>query len=293
MAARNIYESPKMSVHRSFVYLDDELVVNSLSALEAGQIDTVVTKVMEAREGGFGGALSAGFSGAKASAEGGKKKQTSFEDELIRIRTKFSIFEGWYQLLSDKNAIGKLVIPEQWEDASPQVGELIILKGKVKTFEIYPLMRMYADYAKSSKVPGHPWYVKGDGAAQISRTAKNMEHIFGAEGNMRIPARIDLGEGVGDIAFILQEEHLLGSPAPLEGEYSVVGQVAEILEDGDWSPTLRLMPRAPKSEFERKTVTTMLSNFESATEAFDVTGVGDMGEFKGPALILEPIAIFR
>lgn len=293
MAQKGVYQVPEQNLHRSFVYLDDQLVVNSLSALESGKIDTIVTKVNEAREGGFGGTFAAGVAGVKGTVDGGKKKQSSFEDELIRKRTQFSIFESWYQYLADKNAVGELLEPGKWEQAAPKVGEVIKMHGTVKTFEIYPLARMYADYAKHSKTPGHPWYVKGESAKKITQAAEVMKYIFGAEGEMRIPARIDLSEGTGDIAFILAEETLLGSPAPLEGKYTVVGQVAEILEVGDWSPTLRLMPKAPKNEFERKTVTSMLDGFEEASEKFGVSNVKSMGEFTGPALILEPIAIFR
>lgn len=293
MARSPIYKSPEQNLHRSFVYLDDQLVVNSLSALEAGKIDSVVTKINEARDSGFSGSISAGALAVKGSAEGGKKKQSSFEDELIRIRTQFSIFEAWYQYLIENKALGELLVPEEWGQAPLKVGEVIRLQGSVKTFEIYPLARMYADYVKNSKIPGHPWYVKGDSAKKITQAAENMKHIFGAEGEMRIPARMDFPEEVGDIAFILGEEKLLGSPAPLEGEYTVVGQVAEILKPGAWSPTLRLMPKAPKNEFERETVTEMLANFEDASGKFGISDVKSMGEFTGPALILEPIAIFR
>ncbi|WP_313680050.1 DUF6414 family protein [Corynebacterium stationis] len=293
MARSSVYIAPEQNLHRSFVYLDDQLVVNSLSALEAGQIDSVVTKINEARDSGFSGSLSAGALGIKGGAEGGRKKQSTFEDELIRIRTQFSIFEAWYQHLAENKAIGKLINPEAWQQHTPKVGDVVELQGFVKTYEIYPLARMFADYVKNSKVPGHPWYVKGEAAKKNTQAAENMKHIFGAEGEMRIPARMDFTEEAGDIAFILGEEKLLGSPAPLEGEYTVVGQVAEILEHEDWSPTLRLMPRAPKNQFERKTVTEMLNGFEEASAQFGVSDVGAMGEFTGPALILEPIAIFR
>lgn len=293
MAREPVYKAPEANLHRSFVYLDEDLVMNSLSALEAGKIDSIVTKIAEAREGGFGGSISAAAVGVQAGAEGGKKKQLSYEDELMRIRTKFSIFEAWFNTLHQKSAIGELVDPQSWEVSPPRVGDVVQLVGDVKTFAIYPLMRMYLDYAKNSKVPGHPWYVKGEGAKNISRSAEMMKHIFGAEGQMRIPARLDFPDNVGDVAFILGEEKLLGSPAPVEGRYTIVGQVAEILQEDDWSPTLRLMPRAPKSEFERETIREMLASFEDASQTFGVENVESMGEFEGPALILEPIAIFR
>lgn len=47
------YRRPIKKVHRGFFYLDDETVINSLSAVESGKIDEVVAKVNSAREGGL------------------------------------------------------------------------------------------------------------------------------------------------------------------------------------------------------------------------------------------------
>lgn len=293
MLKNDIYVKPSERLHRSFVYLDDELLINSLSAFEAGQIDAVVSKVVDARESGFSGTISANALAAKAAVEGGRKKQASYEDELIRKRTKFSIFESWYRVLDQHKAIGTISTPEHWRQEPPAIGDVVSVKGNVKTFEIYPLMRMFSDYARNSKIPGHPWYVKGEGAKSISRSAEIMKHIFGSDGEMRIPAHLDLPTGSGDIAFILEEGKLLGSPAPIEGFYTVIGQVAEILKEGDWSPTIRLMPKAPRSEFERETVKSILQGFEEPSEQFGVSNVHEMGEFNGPALVLEPIAVYR
>ena len=56
-------KAPSKKVHRGFLYLDDETVIHSLSAVESCKIDEVVAKVNSARDGGFGGG--AGFQGAK------------------------------------------------------------------------------------------------------------------------------------------------------------------------------------------------------------------------------------
>src|SRR3712207_6645838 len=58
-----IYKKPSKKVHRGFFYLNDETVINSLSAVESGKIDEVVAKVNSAREGGFGAGI--GMQGAK------------------------------------------------------------------------------------------------------------------------------------------------------------------------------------------------------------------------------------
>src|ERR1039457_4088269 len=96
------YHKPDKKVHRGFYYLDDETVINSLSAVEAGKVDEVVSKVNSAREGGFGGGV--GVYGAKV--EAGKKVASAFEEEIVRTRTRFSIFELWYENLRNSKAIG-------------------------------------------------------------------------------------------------------------------------------------------------------------------------------------------
>src|ERR1022692_2762549 len=87
-----IYKKPAKQIHRGFFYLNDETVINSLSAFEAGKIDEVMAKVISAREGGFGGGV--GMQGAKV--EGSKRSTSSFEEEMVRTRTRFSVYEIWY-----------------------------------------------------------------------------------------------------------------------------------------------------------------------------------------------------
>jgi hypothetical protein len=64
-----IYKKPSKKVHRGFFYLNDETVINSLSAVESGKIDEVVAKVNSAREGGFGAGRRSGCE-ARRSEEG-------------------------------------------------------------------------------------------------------------------------------------------------------------------------------------------------------------------------------
>lgn len=104
------YDKPKANIHRGFVYLDDDAVTDSLSALEAGKIDEVIAKISKARETSFkgeGGAdLSIGGKGVKAGGGGGRSDASSQEEELVRKRTRFSIFEVWQGILSEQKALG-------------------------------------------------------------------------------------------------------------------------------------------------------------------------------------------
>ena len=47
------YQKPKTGLHKEFVYLNDDTIMNSLSALEAGKVDEILQKVSETREKGF------------------------------------------------------------------------------------------------------------------------------------------------------------------------------------------------------------------------------------------------
>lgn len=67
-----VYQRPKERLHKGFVYLDDETVTNSLSAIEAGKIDEVLSKVNQSSRGGFGGSLAAGWGPAKADLKADK-----------------------------------------------------------------------------------------------------------------------------------------------------------------------------------------------------------------------------
>lgn len=79
-----VYKKPKKRAHKGFFYLNDEVVINSLSALESGKVDEIVSKTVVAREGGFSGELKGGVTGIGASLGGGKKATSEVEEEMVR-----------------------------------------------------------------------------------------------------------------------------------------------------------------------------------------------------------------
>lgn len=287
------YISPKENVHKSFVYLDDDIVANSLSALEAGKIDEIVSKGVTAREGGINGGLAAGIGSFSANVSGGKKSNNTLEEELVRKRTRFSIFETWYDILKSKSGLGKFEDSGKSELSDIKIGETLKVTGNIETREIFSLIRAYSDYAKASKIPGHPFYAKGEAQKEIAKANSNFEYIFGKEGSRIIPASLDLGEKDDQFTFLLKEKWLVDPDASLKGNFTLVGQVVDRLEENEWLPTIRLLPKIPPTEFERNTVSDMLKNFNERVETFGFSNVEKMGEFNGPAVVVEPIAIFR
>lgn len=287
------YISPKENLHKSFVYLDDDIVTNSLSALEAGKIDEIVSKGLTAREGGFNGGLGAGLGTVSANVSGGKKSNNTLEEELVRKRTRFSIFETWYDILKSKDGLGRVEVSEKSNVSNIKIGETLQVSGNIETREIFSLVRAYSDYAKASKIPGHPFYVKGEAQKEIVKANLNFEYIFGKEGDRIIPASLDLGKEEDRFTFLLKESWLVNPDISLKGYFTLVGQVIGRLEKDEWLPTIRLLPKIPPTEFERNTVSDMLKNFNERVETFGFSNVEKMGEFNGPAVVVEPIAIFR
>jgi uncharacterized protein YicC (UPF0701 family) len=97
------YSKPKTRLHREFLYLNHDTVINSLSAFESGKVDEIIEKVSEAREGGLEGSVGHGV----AKVAGGKKKTSNIEEELKRTRTHFSAFEAWSRHLEEAGAFGQ------------------------------------------------------------------------------------------------------------------------------------------------------------------------------------------
>jgi hypothetical protein len=173
------YNKPKLRVHRGFAYIDDDTVINSLSAVESGKIDEVVAKINSAREGGFGGKLGGGFGPATASVDGGKKSSSSFEEEIVRTRTRFSIFELWYQMLEEKKALGTF---DGWgADALAQVspGETVEIRGSLSVVPLQTLFRLYKWFANQAQNQASPFAQKGEDLKGTKAGLRNIEALLG------------------------------------------------------------------------------------------------------------------
>jgi hypothetical protein len=264
------YHKPDKHVHRGFYYLDDETVINSLSAVEAGKIDEVVAKVNSAREGGFGGGL--GVQGVRA--EGSKKSTSSFEEEIVRTRTRFSVFELWYQNLISSKGLGTFTGWGQEILVDVEPGDTVELKARLEAVALQGLFRLFLWFATQAQTQGTFFSQKGDELKLLI--------IATPEGDEGPPVIIPLAQ-----------RWMIGQLGHLSGRYSVVAQVDQVLRPGEEFPTMRLTRDAPPIPAELEAFREAVSLFVEPAKQMGIEVSADDASIVGPALWPKPIAIFR
>jgi hypothetical protein len=284
------YRKPETRVHRGFFYLNDETVINSLSAVEAGKVDEVLARVNTAREGGVGGGM--GIPGAKV--EGTKKSTSEFEEEMVRTRTRFSVFELWRENLVSKKALGFF---EGWsleilDDV--QSGETVEFKATLELAPMQTIFRMYNWFATQARTQGSIFAQKGEELKATKETERVFRALVGEDENLEsvVIAKPSGGEGP-PVAMQLADRWMIGELGHLSGEYTVVGQVDQILKGDEQYPTLRLIRAAPVTITELKVLREIVGGFAESAKEFGLKITSEDATITGPAIWLAPIAIYR
>lgn len=286
------YRKPQKKVHRGFFYLDDETVINSLSAMESGKIDEVVAKVNSAREGGFGGGV--GIPGA--TVEGSKKSNSAFEEEMVRIRTRFSVFELWYQSLVNAKALGSFDGwgPNVLVDVHP--GDTLEFRGHLAATPLQTLLRLYLWFADKAKGQGHMFSQKGEELKSTKDAERIIRMLLGDaadEDDQVVILATPKGDAGPKVAMPIKTKWLIGKFGQFGGEYSVVAQVDRILNEGEKMPALRLTHDVAATQLEIDTLVESIQGFKEPAKAMSMVITDDDAAISGPALWLEPIAIYR
>lgn len=289
------YHKPQSRVHRGFFYLDDETVINSLSAVEAGKVDEVVEKINTARSGGFAAGIGGGVGPLRASIDGDKKSSSSFEEAMVRTRTRFSVFELWYQNLLEHKAIGTF---DGWgdgvlTDVSP--GDTIEVRAEIRIAPIHSLFRLYFWFAEQARTQGSMFSQKGEELKTTKDAERSMRALVGGDELLEISAvALPVGDDGPLVAMNLQDIWTIGQLGHLGGEYTLIAQVERVLEDTDDElPTMRLTRRAPVTKLEIDLLRESINGFIEPASALGVELPPDSVSIKAPAIWVSPIAIFR
>lgn len=176
-----------IQVHKTFVYLDDSLTVDSLSAIEAGKIDKVVEKINHAESGTRTSTKNMTFTPNnkfKMSITGGKDRQTdlSLQEEVVRRRTSVSIFEQWLQIIKKKQAILEIKEWNEQKIGDLYPGELIQFTGTINISPVEAGLRTFVEIANRA-ISGDPLFEKvldpfnDDNQSQKSLSTTNALHI--------------------------------------------------------------------------------------------------------------------
>lgn len=285
------YRKPDKRVHRGFFYLDDETVINSLSAVESGKIDEIVAKVISAREGGFGGG--AGFSGVHV--EGSRKSNSSLEEEIVRTRTRFSAFEVWYKGLVEAKAIGRF---DGWgadalDDVQP--GDTVEFRARLEVTPLQTLVRLFFWFATQARVQGSVFGQKGAELQETKNAERTMRTLIGGDDseNEVLIAAFPVGDAGPTVAMPVRREWLIGRLGELGGEYTVIAQVDQVLLAGDEIPAVRLTKEVAPTPLEISTLKEVVGGFTEAAAGLGMEIAESDASITGPALLLTPIAIYK
>jgi hypothetical protein len=285
------YNKPKKHLHREFLYLNQDTIVNSLSALEAGAVDEIIQKANEAREGGIQGGVGAG----PLNVGGGKKKASNIEEQMVRTRTVFSAFDAWYTHLKDADAIGTF---DKWDVGvrdDLETGDTIEFEGRLTLTPVHRVLRTFINFAEQADTPGSVFQQKGEDLKETKKTARMMQvWLGGKDAPQHFPVYMAPYESDEPrMVARLDEEYMLSPKEGIDGLYKVIAQVDEILREGDEISAIRIIRDVPPTSMEVETISEALSNFiEPATE-LGVTITPDDISVPYPAVIVRPIAVFR
>lgn len=289
------YKRAKRRLHRGFFYLNDEIVTNSLSALEAGRIDEVVAKVVSAREGRVGFRARIGLPGhAEVGGEASRDRSSSSEENLVRTRTRFSVFEAWYKVLRDAGALGQLTA---WDvDALNDLvaGDTIEFSGSLRLFPLQAVVRLFQWWSSEAKKSNSIFAQKGEDLRSLKEADKGMQVFssLGTEGYAVI-AVSPLGKSRPAVIMELSEQWIIGSIGQMSGEYSVIAQVDKVVSAGEMEPVLRLTKDAPPLSLELDLMAEIVRNFVEPAKAVGATVTEQDAAVMGPAVRMMPIAIYR
>lgn len=285
------YNKPKTRLHREFLYLNHETVINSLSAVEAGKVDEIIQKASEAREGGLEGTL--GYGPLKAT--GGKKKTADIHEEMVRTRTIFSAFDAWYNYLKAAEAFGTL---DNWDEEIREevgVGDTVQFTARVTLAPLHRVFLTFISFANEAGNPDSALKQSNSEVAGIRKTARMMTGWLRGKSESRhqLVQIAPFGIEHPRIMAGLDEAFLIAGGQNLEGEFTVIGQIEALLDDEESYPAIRALRDTPPTALEVKVMSEGMKNMIEPAKALGVEIDEDDIVFKSPTVILHPIAIFR
>lgn len=250
------YRPPKKHLHREFLYLNHDTVLNSLSALEAGKVDEIIQKVVEAKEGGLEATVGSG----PVRGGGGKRKKASIEEELVKTRTWFSAFDAWHSYLTDAEAIGTF---DEWDQDvrdALSVGDTLEFSAQLRLSPVHKVFRTFLAFAANAAKPDHVFAQRGAELRETRKIARMVvEWMGGRDKPTHLPMYVQPG-GVAEPRIVagLQDRYLMGEHENIEGTFTVVGQVAALLSGAEVESPIRIIRDVPPTQSEVDTISEAL-----------------------------------
>jgi hypothetical protein len=241
-------KKPETKLHRRFLYLDGDDVINMLSALEGGDVDEVLTRTGEDATSGKGGEIDLKV----AKGKGLKNRTRRFEEEMKRKRTTHSATTALLRKLHEANAIGVLdgdydstIYPE----LEPQM--MLEFQATVRVHPIHQAVSAARALIKSGPALG----VEKKDITELRGVLKMLEQLSQAGTDERTFLAFASTSGTEHgylLALPIQEPNLLVPLDDFAGSATFVAQVDRILGEGEEVMALRLLRNAPLLPMEQQ-----------------------------------------
>jgi hypothetical protein len=225
--------------------------------------------------------------------EAGKKGSSELEEEIVRTRTRFSVFELWYQTLVEGKALGRFNGwgPGILKDVSP--GDTVEFEAELEFAPLPQIFRMFFWFAEQAKETNGPFSQKGEELKQTRDAERSMRLLAGGSKDELMTIAKPLGDMGPPVIMTLADQWMIGRLGHLAGTYTVVGQVDQVLDAGESTPAIRLTQDIPPTKLELDLWSEALGNFNVPAEALGIHISNDDAAIKGPAMWITPAAIFR
>ena len=290
-ASTQLYSAPKQQVHRSFFYLDDDVVINSLSALESGKVDEVVEKINLAQERGLSIGVRAGTTEAGVTGDASRKGSESLQAEVIRRRTRFSVFELWHEALMSKHGIGSFRAwgSEALDGVIP--GQMVEITGRIDIVPLQVGLRLYLWWLDEVRNE-NPLLSKGVKLEDQILPERTIRFLLGKRDEVNATVAVDGSDGP-TIALSFSNEWVIEPVGRWNGTFTIIAQVEEVLAAGETWQTMRITENSPLTPLEQTTLKTAVEAFRPALKGLGIDLDETPTQISGPAVILHPIAMYR
>lgn len=284
------FTKPASKIYRRFLYLDGEEVINSLSGLEGGDIDEILTQTSTDDVGGsdIGVDLKA-VKGRRA-----KQARRGLIEAVRQKRTLHSAATSFLDKLHERNAIGIVhgeYTPEVYEQFEDRM--LVELEANVRLHPLHQALAATRELTRAASAFGAE-------KANINELREIEEVIrLVAHGSSKSEDAVLVFIGTDStpdeyrIVARLEQRNVLVNLNDLGGTATVVGQIAKRLRHDDEIQVVRVLKNAPLLEFERETLAEAIPELVGALSLLGIETSIDDFILRRPAVMLKPLWIFR
>lgn len=104
---------------------------------------------------------------------------------------------------------------------------------------------------------------------------------------------VPVGEEGPQVILAISPKWMIGKLGQLGGDFGIVAQVARVIPQGEEYPILRLTKDVTPTPMEINTLKTVVSGYVNPAKELGVDVDPEESVVRGPALVLNPIAIYR